>query len=324
MGFPIPDSGSVTEDTGVVGGQLTTNGDAFFFFADDTGQWTAETITGAYDSQLVIDEDGVWTYTADNSNASIQALDTGQTLTEVFTVTSTAGQTTITITINGQDEPPCFVAGTLIDTPHGPRPVETLEAGDLVLTQDGGAQPIRWHGTALIDPCRYDNPDLVLPVCLRRNALAPGVPDRDLWVSPMHRIAIVDSGVQLLFGQSEVLCPARHLVDGRMVRQDWVPEVRYHHLMLDSHHLLRTSGCSSESFYPGLLSLAGFADEGRESMFGAFPDLRATPEQYGPAVRRVLRGFEARLLSATRRESGRYFAADGPDGWARNAQTLRA
>ena len=150
MGFPVPDFGSVTEDDDV-GGELIVSGDIDYFLADDTGEWTAETITGAYDSELVIDEDGNWTYTADNSNAAIQALDTGDTLTEVFTVTSDAGTSTITITINGVDEPSCFVSGTLIDTPHGPRRVESLRVGDRVLTRDNGEQIIRWAGQRDLD-----------------------------------------------------------------------------------------------------------------------------------------------------------------------------
>ena len=77
----------------------------------------------------MIDSDGVWSYTADNSNATIQALDDGQTLTDVFTVTSSQGTSTTAIEIEGGDEPPCFVSGTLIDTPFGPRLIKSLEAG---------------------------------------------------------------------------------------------------------------------------------------------------------------------------------------------------
>ena len=120
MGFPQPDTGAVIEDVGIVGGFPTTTGDINFgpFFNNDAGQWTAETISGAYGSTLVINDDGVWSYSANNVNASIQALDTGDTPTEIFTATSTNGTSTITITINGADEAPCFVSGTLIDTPY--------------------------------------------------------------------------------------------------------------------------------------------------------------------------------------------------------------
>jgi len=37
----------------------------------------------------------------------------------------------------------CYAPSTLIDTPNGPRTVESLRPGDLVLTVDLGPQPIR-------------------------------------------------------------------------------------------------------------------------------------------------------------------------------------
>ena len=39
---------------------------------------------------------------------------------------------------------PCYAPGTMIDTPDGPRAVETLQVGDLVMTLDHGPQSIRW------------------------------------------------------------------------------------------------------------------------------------------------------------------------------------
>ncbi|MCU0816565.1 MAG: Hint domain-containing protein, partial [Cypionkella sp.] len=36
----------------------------------------------------------------------------------------------------------CFTLGTRIDTVDGPRPVEALVPGDLVLTRDHGPQPL--------------------------------------------------------------------------------------------------------------------------------------------------------------------------------------
>lgn len=298
MGNPQPSSGDVTEDSGVVGGLLSTTGDADFgpWVNNDGGQWTAETLTGAYGSQLVIDSDGKWTYTASNSNAAIQALDTGETLTEVFTVSSTQGSTTVTITIHGADEPPCFVAGTLIDTPHGSMPVETLRAGDLVVTRDNGLQAIRWIGSTRIVPHDTPDPAALMPVRLCKDALGPGVPDRDILLSPMHRVLVAGADIGALFGATEVFCALSHLVNGQTIRREVVEDVTYFHMLFDSHQVLMSSGCASESFYPGLIGLNGFADETREEVLRLFPELRSLPESYGPAARPVLRGYEARVL----------------------------
>ena len=48
---------------------------------------------------------GVWTYTLDNSNPAVQALNVGQTLTDTFTATTVDGTAQlVTITINGAND----------------------------------------------------------------------------------------------------------------------------------------------------------------------------------------------------------------------------
>ena len=48
---------------------------------------------------------GVWTYTLDNSNAAVQALNVGQTLTDTFTAFTVDGTAqVVTITINGAND----------------------------------------------------------------------------------------------------------------------------------------------------------------------------------------------------------------------------
>ena len=64
----------------------------------------ASSLTGSYGA-LVMNADGGYTYTIDNSNSTVQALNTGDTLTETFTYTLTdqeGGTDTaeLTITIN--------------------------------------------------------------------------------------------------------------------------------------------------------------------------------------------------------------------------------
>ncbi len=78
----------------------------------------AETLTGDV-GELTIDAEGVWAYTADNSQAAIQDLNTGDSLTDTFIVTSAGGATTITITINGLDDD---VPGPTPPDPEPPGP----------------------------------------------------------------------------------------------------------------------------------------------------------------------------------------------------------
>ncbi|QZD94417.1 DUF5801 repeats-in-toxin domain-containing protein [Qipengyuania gelatinilytica] len=65
-------------------------------------------LDGMYGS-LVLNADGSYTYTLDNTNPLVQGLDSTESLTEVFTYTITDGDgdpstTTLTITINGDDD----------------------------------------------------------------------------------------------------------------------------------------------------------------------------------------------------------------------------
>jgi len=46
--------------------------------------------------------------------------------------------------------PPCFVAGTLINTPQGRRPIEDICVGDFIETADHGPQVVRWVGARKI------------------------------------------------------------------------------------------------------------------------------------------------------------------------------
>lgn len=118
-----------------------------------------------------------------------------------YTVTDGLGNTDVgLVTINSV---PCFVAGTLIRTPDGDVPVETLHPGDLVLTMDDGPQPLRWTGSRTV-PARGG----LAPICIRAGTFGD---HGKLLISPQHRILVRDSLAELLFGRSEVLVAAKIL-----------------------------------------------------------------------------------------------------------------
>ncbi|WP_231550528.1 VCBS domain-containing protein [Chitinibacter sp. ZOR0017] len=109
-------TGQVSEDaTTRIQGQLTITdadqGEAAFQAQSNTH--------GSY-GLLSIDEHGLWSYTLDNANSAVQALQSGETLTERFTVQSAdGGSHTVTIAINGSNDAPVLQAQSQSVTEDG-------------------------------------------------------------------------------------------------------------------------------------------------------------------------------------------------------------
>ena len=98
------DAATVTEDNAAT---LTASG-VLTVADEDAGEagFTAETVTGTYGS-LTIDSDGNWSYEADNTQTTIQALGDGDSLMEIITIQSVDGTPhDVTITINGTNDAP--------------------------------------------------------------------------------------------------------------------------------------------------------------------------------------------------------------------------
>lgn len=185
----------------------------------------------------------------------------------------------------------CFTPGTRIATPHGARPIETLKVGDMIVTRDHGLQPIRW-----IEARTVPAVDRYAPVRVR-----PGVVtglERDILVSPQHRMMFQGCRAELLFGESEVLVAATHLIDGVDVTQDAGGEVTYIHMLFDTHEVIYAEGAATESFHPGDMGMTAVSDEAREELFAIFPELRSNVNGYGPTARRCLKQHEAKLIRA--------------------------
>lgn len=184
----------------------------------------------------------------------------------------------------------CFAQDTSIDTPYGPRKIETLRPGDMVLTRDSGPQALRWIGQR-----RVRGVGDFAPI-----EFAPGsIGNSDtLRVSPQHRMLIDDYRAALYFGEDEVIAAASFLVNGGDIVQRQMPEVTYFHLLFDSHELIRTGGAWSESYQPGAYSLPGLEDKARHELFALFPELRSNPNGYGKAARHAVRRHQAQLLAA--------------------------
>ena len=95
-------AGSVIEDEAAL---LVTSGQLNITDVDSgEDSFTPEAQTGVY-GEINISADGQWSYSADSSQAVIQALDDEETLTESFTIQSVdETEETIDITINGEND----------------------------------------------------------------------------------------------------------------------------------------------------------------------------------------------------------------------------
>ena len=164
---------------------------------------------------------------------------------------------------------PCFAAGTQILTPAGEVAVEALAAGDLVVLEGGGVARITWVGHRSVDVRRHPWPDLVRPVRLRAGALGPGVPRRDLLLSPEHALAI-----------DGVLVPVGLLVNERSIlHEHGIDRLTYHHVELPAHGVLLAEGAPAES-YLDLGHRQAFAGEvvtALHPVFGAAPSAAEAP-----------------------------------------------
>ncbi|MEL6452766.1 MAG: Hint domain-containing protein [Pseudomonadota bacterium] len=187
----------------------------------------------------------------------------------------------------------CFVRGTLIRTPMGEVPVESLRVGDRVMTLDHGVQPIVWTShRAVLFPTDAD-----LPVEIAANTYGPGRPFADTRVSPRHCLLRRDPSFAMLFDTAEVLMAARECVDGvQITRANGDRAVEYHHFMFAGHELVWANGMETESFYPGPVSRRCLDPIARAALVKLYPSL-ADPEAPAPfaRARRRVRGFEAHV-----------------------------
>lgn len=185
----------------------------------------------------------------------------------------------------------CFVPGTLIATQAGLRRIEDLKVGDPVITQDNGIQKIGWIGKTTVSgrgrfaPVRF------------AKSVWPGATD-GLTVSPQHRMLVKGYQAELLFGRTEVLVPAVHMIDGTDIVRQRVERVTYIHIMFEQHEIIFANGIPAESFHPASYGVGQLAENAREELFSLFPELRSNMGGYGDTARMTINAKEAKVLGA--------------------------
>ncbi len=162
----------------------------------------------------------------------------------------------------------CFMKGTLIDIAGGVKKVEDLAAGDLIPTLFGGLQAIKWIGHY-----KHRRTDAsrtwakaAWPVRVARSAIAPNVPNADLFVTPAHALFL-----------DGALVPVGNLVNRVTITLDPAveyDELEFFHIKLERHDVISAQGALVETLRNVDESATNFADYYRK--YG-IPEADETP-----------------------------------------------
>lgn len=151
---------------------------------------------------------------------------------------------------------PALASGAVVPTARGPRPVESLQAGDRLITVTGEALPLRWV-------------ERRARLCLGRGApvrlRAPyfGL-EQDICVTPETRVMRSGPTVEYLFGEERVLVRAGDMILSPGAHRDRRrPVQEFHHLMFDDHACVAVDRCGVESALLADVIAAGDAGGGR-------------------------------------------------------------
>lgn len=193
----------------------------------------------------------------------------------------------------GNPDVPCFVAGTLIETPSGLRPVEFLRPGDWVKTLDHGPARVQ-----AVSQTRLSRLALQRDPSLRPVRFAPRTIGNTeaLALSPQHRILLESELCEMLIGSHEALASARYFIGQPGVELCASPaSVTYHHLLFDRHEVIRAAGAWTESLFSG--DLTGRLSR-NDTGWQMRPGVRPSEIRHEETARPILRQFEAQVLLA--------------------------
>ena len=210
-----------------------------------------QTETGDLFFVMIDDGEGYGTNSFDN--VPIESI-------QINSISAFGSQSMATVS-DDQQFVPCFTTGTLLETARGLLSVERLREGDLVQTLDNGLQPVTWIGRRRVG---FGHGPVDGPVCIRANALGHGYPERDLVVSPQHRVLIKSRIADRMVQSNEVLVPAVKLVGAEGVfRLPRPVAVHYHHFACQGHEVVWANGAPAETLFlgPVVRSLVNWGDQ---------------------------------------------------------------
>lgn len=170
-------------------------------------------------------------------------------------------------------EPLCLLRGAQVQTWRGDVAVEALERGDRVQTEAGSFKIVKWIGRKVYRRAPGTAwPASVDPVRIMRSAIEPGVPSRDLFISPEHALFL-----------SGNLIPVKHLINGVTIAQGVHDGdvIEYFHVECEAHEVIFAEGLAVETLRvtTSYEAFGNFAEHAR--LFG---ETQVQMDSYAPVL----------------------------------------
>ncbi len=182
----------------------------------------------------------------------------------------------------------CFGPGTRIATGDGGADVQTLRRGQLVWTRDGGLQPILWICTTEVHGYGSFAPVVFEPGSIGNT--------RELVLSQQHRVLIKSPATDMLFASPEVFVAAKHLcgLPGVSIRE--TDRIAYTHFMFDRHHIVRSNGALTESYYYGDNAKDALSSPQQAEILALFPSIEDISDAFMHTAVATIGAREASVL----------------------------
>ncbi|WP_408740376.1 Hint domain-containing protein [Acetobacter senegalensis] len=136
----------------------------------------------------------------------------------------------------------CFLSDSMIRTPEGDVAVQDIQVGDSVVAYVDGQQQVRkvvWAGkTHVAVKAGLPDDEAGYPVRILKDALAEGVPYKDMLVTPEHCLFF-----------NGLFTPVRMLVNGASIFYDHsITSYDYYHIETEQHSVIVADGVMTESY----------------------------------------------------------------------------
>ena len=192
---------------------------------------------------------------------------------------ATLAEGTAIPTFNTADFTPCFLGGTCISTPDGSKPVEKLQIGDCIVTDDGRAVPVKWIGRHTV-VAAFRPAERLMPVRFAAGSLGEGLPQTDLTVTADHGM-LVDG----------VICQAGALVNGSTITRVPLAEMgetfTVYHIETEAHEIILANGAPAETFIDNVSRRAFDNYAEFEALYGDVPEMQELPYPRAMSARQV-------------------------------------